>query len=109
MRPARPGVTLVELLVVVAIIAVLASMLLPALQRAKEGGKRAKCASNLRQIALANYSYASDNNDYLIPGHQVWGLITCLYRAGIYDIRTDLKPYQLALVWTCPSIGTVPI
>ena len=112
MRPeiGRKAFTLIELLVVVAILAILAAMLLPALQRAKEGGKRARCASNLRQCALAEYAYASDNNDLLIPGHHVVGLSTCLFRwSTMYDIRPFLQPYQLALVWTCPSIGSVPI
>src|ERR1043166_6134803 len=112
MRPeiGRKAFTLIELLVVVAILAILAAMLLPALQRAKEGGKRARCASNLRQCALAEYAYASNNNDLLIPGHHVVGLSTCLFRwSTMYDIRPFLQPYQLALVWTCPSIGSVPI
>src|SRR5262245_43818425 len=58
----RRGFTLIELLIVVAIIALLAAMLLPALQRAKESGRRAKCASNLRQIMVGTLIYLDDNN-----------------------------------------------
>jgi len=59
--------TLIELLVVVAIIAILAAMLLPSLQKAREAGKKAVCASNLRQIYLIFNVYADDNNEYFPP------------------------------------------
>jgi prepilin-type N-terminal cleavage/methylation domain-containing protein/prepilin-type processing-associated H-X9-DG protein len=55
------GFTLVELLVVIAIIAVLIAILLPAVLRAKEAANRVKCASNLRQIGIAERMYAFDN------------------------------------------------
>jgi len=59
--------TLVELLVVVAIIGILAAMLLPAVASARERGRRVKCASNIHQIILALKMYAMDN-DEKFPG-----------------------------------------
>ena len=61
------GFTLIELLVVIAIIAILASLLLPALSRAKDRGRRARCISNLRQLATALQIYADNNNDSCVP------------------------------------------
>jgi prepilin-type N-terminal cleavage/methylation domain-containing protein/prepilin-type processing-associated H-X9-DG protein len=55
------GFTLVELLVVVAIIAVLIAILLPALAKAREAAIRIQCASNLRQLCAITIGYASDN------------------------------------------------
>ena len=53
--------TLIELLVVVTIIAILASLLLPALAKAKTSGKKAVCSSNMKQMGVAVLLYVSDS------------------------------------------------
>ncbi len=64
--PANRGFTLVELLVVLAVIAILAALLLPALSSAKADSKRIACISNLRQIGIAVRNYSTDDAG-LIP------------------------------------------
>lgn len=59
--------SLIELLVVLAIIAILAGLLLPALSRGKNTAQSATCINNLKQVQLAWFSYVQENNDQLPP------------------------------------------
>ncbi|OGV75086.1 MAG: hypothetical protein A3K19_00810 [Lentisphaerae bacterium RIFOXYB12_FULL_65_16] len=69
----RTRFTLVELLVVISIIAVLASMLMPALAKSKETSRRAVCKSNLRQYSVAFTLYCDEADDYFpVPYWTAW-------------------------------------
>lgn len=72
-RTTRHAFTLVELLVVIGIIAVLISMLLPSLNKAREAAKRTACLSNLHQIHLMLVMYANANRDQVPIGYSGGG------------------------------------
>ena len=101
--------TLVELLVVIAVIAILAALLLPALARGKEKARGIRCLGNARQIQLGYTLYASDNKDQLVamvlwtqpapPGSIFPGPVT--YWVDL------VRPYLLGSnVVACPSLRT---
>lgn len=62
--PRQSGFTLVELLVAISIVGLLLALLVPAVQTAREAGRRAQCASNLRQIGLGMLNYEASHHCY---------------------------------------------
>lgn len=66
------GFTLIELLVVIAIIAILMAILMPALNRAREQGRRAACLNHLKTLTLAWGMYADENDDRIVNGEAYW-------------------------------------
>ena len=63
-RRRRQGFTLIELLVVISIIGILVGLLLPAINSAREAGRRAQCQSNMRNVVLAILGYSTNNNSF---------------------------------------------
>jgi len=72
MTERKQAFTLIELLVVVAIIATLSALMLPALSHSLNVSRRAACASNLRQLAIANHAYAADHQTFVAASPDVW-------------------------------------
>lgn len=122
----RPGFTLVEMLVVIAIVATLAGIILPAVQASREAARRSACASNLRQIATAMVSYDASKNQ--LPGWRntigsgsvgysvaaagtpsVSWTIPILPNLGINDIFDWYESYQAGAAVDTVSNKRIPI
>jgi len=113
------GFSLTELLVTLSIIAILSVFLLPAIQNSLEASRQTKCASNLRQIGMGLFNYASDNSGRLPPtsavyptadekdawGHAIWTYVgyaesSFNYPRNDLGVRTGAKQDN---IFRCPS------
>jgi prepilin-type processing-associated H-X9-DG protein/prepilin-type N-terminal cleavage/methylation domain-containing protein len=93
----RTAFTLVELLVVIGIIALLISILMPALSKARRQATSIQCQSNLRQIAIGAFMYIQDNQNKMIPYSLVIAGTTTYWPA----LEAHYLPNQKC--WVCPN------
>lgn len=112
-RPHSSGFTLVEVLVVVAIIAILAGILIPAIGSVREKSRRITCANAHRQCGLALIAFAGDHNDRL-PNPRPNGVQNAdtyfVQGSGLPSLVDLLDGYLDDLsVWRCPSTRAAPI
>jgi prepilin-type N-terminal cleavage/methylation domain-containing protein len=91
-RSTRPGFTLIELLVVAGIIGVLVSLMLPAVQQAREAARRTSCINNMRQVGIAIHRYCDvhkgkfPGNGHSGPG-QSWIYTLAPHLESVDEIR----------------------
>ena len=102
MRSRKTAFTLIELLVVVSIIALLVSILLPALSQARAQAKKVMCRSNLHQMSIAMVAYALDHDDQFPTTSTVGS--GCWNSWGTYGVVNDLgagnwNPVGWGLLW----------
>jgi prepilin-type N-terminal cleavage/methylation domain-containing protein/prepilin-type processing-associated H-X9-DG protein len=101
----RSGFTLIEILVVVAIIGILAAILFPVFARARENSRRAACMSNLKQVALAFQQYLQENDNHYPPPPTLSGGVPVGGSSfgWAWTLKEHVKNEQ---VFQCPSVPT---
>jgi prepilin-type processing-associated H-X9-DG protein/prepilin-type N-terminal cleavage/methylation domain-containing protein len=99
---ATSGFTVIELLVVMAILGLLAGLLWPALAGARHASLRAACANNLRQLALANHLYAADHGTYVAAAEDIWSRNNLRWH-GARTARS--APFDMAAAPLAPYLG----
>ncbi len=109
----RDAFTLIEMLVVIAIIALLATMIIPASGKVLEKARTMQCSQNLRSIHMALCQYANDHNNTMVPP---WGINSSDNKRFGYYIRPYLEggeegenPWGVPERYRCPTANFYPV
>jgi prepilin-type processing-associated H-X9-DG protein/prepilin-type N-terminal cleavage/methylation domain-containing protein len=112
----QPAFTLVELLVVIAVVGILAALLLTAISQAKAKAKKIQCVNNLHQLGIALNGFVQENHAYPlyanfniskhnVTAHYDWAEALSYEELGIAESKT---PFYSNGVWICPSARRHP-
>lgn len=99
------GFTLIELLVVISIIALLISILLPALGAVRKSGRNSVCLSQLRQFGIANHVYMQDNKNWILPNYDDDAFNNDEYFTWGDKLVFKERSIETPEVFICPSTG----
>ncbi len=97
----RRGFTLIEVLVVVAILGLLTAMLMPSLNKARQAARRAVCLTNIHNLETAHWLYMTTNNGFLIRVGLSHGVVSD--KPGVAWINTLQKSYKNRLTLRSPA------
>jgi prepilin-type N-terminal cleavage/methylation domain-containing protein len=98
MKRRKKGFTLIELMIVIAIIAILAAVLVPNFMRAREASRLTACKSNLKNISTAAETYSNDY-DGLYPGNTTFQEITFSANSGVNTLANT----YIGKILNCPA------
>jgi prepilin-type N-terminal cleavage/methylation domain-containing protein/prepilin-type processing-associated H-X9-DG protein len=109
LRRDNKGVTLIEMLTVIAIIGILAALVFPTLAKTREKARQTECLSNLKQIGMALELYVSENGGRWPNCGGEWGRDEYYHTIGTHYFPQFIEPYvKDRKIWECPSdIGGV--
>ena len=115
-RRGKGAFTLIELLIVIAIISLLAAILFPVFGRLRENARRASCQSNLKQIGLAIHQYTQDYDERMPLGYVYWSggagacanpQTYCTTLGLSYTWMDEIGPYvKNTQIFMCPTANT---